>query len=111
MNVKPDMRIAQEEIFGPVLCVLTYKTIEEAIEIANGTPYGLSALLYGPIDEVRALAARIDSGNVFLNDAPRDITAPFSGFKASGLGCESGREGLLEFARLKSVFDGVKITR
>ncbi len=109
MNVKPEMRIAQEEIFGPVLCVLTYRTIEEAIEIANGTPYGLSSLLYGPIEKVRALASRIDSGNVFLNDAPRDITAPFGGFKASGLGCESGREGLLEFARLKSVFDGAKI--
>ena len=105
-DVKNEMRIAQEEIFGPVLCVTTYKTREEAVRLANGTRYGLSSAVYGPKAEAEAFAEEIDAGNVFINDSPRDITAPFGGFKESGIGYESGVEGLMTFARMKSVFDG-----
>lgn len=106
-DVKNEMRIAQEEIFGPVLCVTTYRTLDEAVRLANDTRYGLSSAVYGPPSEAEALAEKIDAGNVFINDSPRDITAPFGGFKDSGIGYESGREGLMEFARMKSVFDGI----
>ena len=105
MNVKPEMRIAREEIFGPVLSVLTYRTVEEAVRMANDTPYGLSSALYGPKEEVLKLAGEIHAGNVFLNDAGRDITAPMGGFKESGIGCESGKAGLMQFVGIKSVFD------
>lgn len=103
-NVRPDMRIAQEEIFGPVLCVIPYDTVDEAVEIANGTPYGLSSAVFGPDEEALAVARRIRAGNVFINNAPRDVSAPFGGYKQSGIGRESGVEGLLEFTQTKSVF-------
>lgn len=103
-DVRPEMRIAQEEIFGPVLSVIPYDTVDDAVAIANGTPYGLSAVVFGPDDEALAVARRIRSGNVFINNAPRDIRAPFGGYKASGIGRESGVEGLLEFTQTKSVF-------
>lgn len=107
-DVTPEMRIWREEIFGPVLSVMTYRTTEEAVRLANDTPFGLSSALAGPRNAIEALAARIDAGNVFLNDAPRDITAPFGGFKQSGWGYESGEEGLRMFVRYKSVFDAFK---
>ena len=93
-NVKNDMRIAREEIFGPVLCVLTYKTLDEAAAIANDTVYGLNAAVWGKKDEAVAMAKRIRAGNVYVNDGPRDITAPFGGMKGSWLcirktGCSS----------------------
>jgi len=105
-DVTETMQIAQEEIFGPVLCVMTYHDREDALRIANSTRYGLSSAVYGPSDEAEAFAAEIEAGNVFINNSPRDITAPFGGFKESGIGYESGEEGLMEFARFKSVFDG-----
>ena len=104
MNVTPAMRIAREEIFGPVLSVLTYRTEAEAVRLANDTPYGLSSGVFGPDAAARRIAAEIDAGNVFVNNAPRDVKAPFGGFKASGLGYESGVAGLMEFVRWKSVF-------
>ena len=104
MNVTPAMRIAREEIFGPVLSVLTYRTEAEAVRLANDTPYGLSSGVFGPDAAARRIAAEIDAGNVFVNNAPRDVKAPFGGFKASGLGYESGVAGLMEFVRFKSVF-------
>ena len=104
MNVAPGMRIAREEIFGPVLSVFTYRTEEEAVKLANDTPYGLSSGVFGPEDAARRIADEIDAGNVFVNNAPRDVNAPFGGFKASGLGYESGVAGLSEFVRWKSVF-------
>lgn len=103
-NVRPNMRIAQEEIFGPVLSVIAYESVEEAVEIANGTPYGLSSAVFGPQEDALAVAERLEAGNVFVNNAPRDIRAPFGGYKASGIGRESGIEGLLEFAQTKSIF-------
>ncbi|HIU84746.1 MAG TPA: aldehyde dehydrogenase family protein [Candidatus Aphodousia gallistercoris] len=104
-NVKNSMRIAREEIFGPVLCVITYKDVEEAIAIANDTPYGLNAAVYGPKDEAMAVARRIQAGNVYINDAPRDVLAPFGGYKQSGIGREGGVAGLLEFTQLKAIFN------
>ena len=104
-RVTPEMRIWREEIFGPVLSVMTYRTIEEAVSLANDTPYGLSSAIAGPRELIEPLAERIDAGNVFLNNAARDITAPFGGFKESGWGYESGEEGLRMFVRYKSVFD------
>ena len=100
----PDMTIVREEIFGPVLSVFTYRTDEEAVKLANDTPYGLSSGVFGPEDAARRIADEIDAGNVFVNNAPRDVKAPFGGFKASGLGYESGVAGLSEFVRWKSVF-------
>lgn len=104
-KVKNSMRIAQEEIFGPVLCVITYKSIKEAIEIANDTPYGLNASVYGPKEKAVEVARAIKAGNVYVNDGPRDITAPFGGYKASGIGREGGAAGLLEFTQYKAIFE------
>lgn len=104
-DVKPQMRIAREEIFGPVLCVIPYDTITEAIDIANGTIYGLSAAVWGPKMLAKMVAGQLRSGNVYINDAPRDPAAPFGGMKQSGIGRESGPYGLLEFTQLKAVFD------
>ena len=104
-GVTNDMRIAREEIFGPVLTVIGYKTVDEAVRIANDTVYGLNAAVFGPKDEAIAVARRIKAGNVYVNDAPRDITAPFGGYRQSGIGREGGAAGLLEFTQQKAIFD------
>ena len=104
-DVNNQMRIAREEIFGPVLCVIPYDTEEEALQIANDTPYGLSACVFGPKPKAIAMARKIHAGNVYINDAPRDVTAPFGGYKESGLGREGGVAGLLEFTQQKAIFD------
>ena len=104
-DVTKDMTIAREEIFGPVLCVLTYDTEEEAAAIANDTPYGLNAAVWGPKEQAVATARCIRSGNVYINDGPRDVTAPFGGFKHSGIGREGGMDGMLEFTEPQALFD------
>ena len=104
-DVTNDMTIAREEIFGPVLCVLTYDTEEEAAAIANDTPYGLNAAVWGPKEQAVATARCIRSGNVYINDGPRDVTAPFGGFKHSGIGREGGMDGMLEFTEPQALFD------
>ena len=104
-HVTNNMKIAREEIFGPVLCVIGYSTLQEAINIANDTPYGLNAAVFGPKEEAIAVARQIKSGNVYINDAPRDITAPFGGYKQSGIGREGGLVGLLEFTQYKTIYD------
>lgn len=104
-GVRNDMRIAQEEIFGPVLAVIPYRTTDEAVAIANDTVYGLNAAVFGPKEKALAVARRIKAGNVYVNDAPRDITAPFGGYRQSGIGREGGAAGLLEFTQQKAVFD------
>lgn len=104
-DVKNDMDIAQKEIFGPVLCVIPYDTVEEAVEIANDTTYGLNAAVWGPKEEAIAVGRRIQAGNVYINDGPRDVTAPFGGYKESGIGREGGIYGLLELTQLKALFD------
>ncbi|HEX7374647.1 MAG TPA: aldehyde dehydrogenase family protein, partial [Steroidobacteraceae bacterium] len=104
-NVRNDMTIAREEVFGPVLCILPYDTEEEAIRIANDTPYGLSAYVFGPTHEsARRIGARIRAGNVHLNGASLDVCGSFGGYKQSGLGREWGAFGFEEFLETKSVF-------
>jgi len=104
-DVRNDMTIAREEIFGPVLSILPYKSEEEAIAIANETPYGLSSYVTsGDLDHARAVARRIRAGMVHINGTPGDLAAPFGGYKQSGNGREWGRYGLEEFLEVKSVF-------
>jgi aldehyde dehydrogenase (NAD+) len=103
-NVKPDMAIAQEEIFGPVLVVLPYTDDADAVRIANGTQYGLAAGVFGAdLDRARAIAGKLRAGQVDINGAAFNTRAPFGGFKQSGNGREFGRFGLEEFTELKSV--------
>jgi aldehyde dehydrogenase (NAD+) len=103
-NVRPDMTIAQEEIFGPVLVVLPYTDEADAIRIANGTQYGLAAGVFSAdADRARAVAGRLRAGQVDINGAAFNTRAPFGGFKQSGNGREFGRFGLEEFTELKSV--------
>lgn len=100
-----DMTIARDEIFGPVLCVFTYETEDEAVDLANDTRYGLNAAVYGPKERAVAVAKKIRAGNVYINDSPRDTAAPFGGYKESGLGREGGVYGMLEFTQQKALFD------
>ena len=103
-GVQPDMTIAQEEIFGPVLSILTYRDEEEAISIANGTPYGLAAAVWsGNEAHAMALARRLRAGRVEVNGGPFNLLAPFGGYKQSGHGREFGRYGLEEFLEVKSL--------
>lgn len=105
-DVTDDMTIAREEIFGPVLCIIPYDSEEEAIRVANDTPYGLSSYVYGKdAADARRVAARIRAGNVHINGAGLDVFAPFGGYKQSGLGREWGAFGLEEFLEVKAVFE------
>ena len=103
-DVSPQMRIAQEEIFGPVLCVMAYRTVDEAIAIANGTPYGLAAAVWGG-DEASAseVGRRLRAGQVDINGAPFNLDAPFGDFGQSGIGRENGKYGVGEFIELRSL--------
>ena len=88
-DVQPQMRIAQEEIFGPVLVIIAYDSVDEAVAIANGTEYGLGAHVQGrDLAAARAVAARIRSGQVHINNPPWSPDAPFGGYKRSGNGRE-----------------------
>ena len=103
-DVKPGMTIAQEEIFGPVLVVLTYSTEDEAVEIANGTIYGLGGYVFSKnVQHGRAIGSRIRAGRVFLNGAPSNTAAPMGGYKRSGNGREMGVFGLEEFLEVKAM--------
>lgn len=104
-DVKNTMSIAQDEIFGPVLCVIAYENEDEAVAIANDTRYGLNAGVYGPKEKAVEIARRIQSGNVYINASPRDCAAPFGGYKESGIGREGGIYGMLEFTQQKALFD------
>jgi aldehyde dehydrogenase (NAD+) len=103
-NVRNDMTIAREEIFGPVLCILPYESEEQAIAIANDTPYGLAAYVWSK-DPKHAgrVGARIRAGQVALNGASGDMQTPFGGFKMSGNGREYGEFGLRDFLEVKAV--------
>ena len=103
-GVRNSMTIAREEIFGPVLAILPYDTEEQAIEIANDTPYGLSGYVSsGDLDRARRVAARLRTGNVHLNGAGASYDAPFGGYKQSGNGREWGVDGFEEFLETKAV--------
>jgi aldehyde dehydrogenase (NAD+) len=104
-DVRNDMTIAREEIFGPVLCILPYEDENDAVRTANDTPYGLSAYVTSPdLDRARRVAERIRSGNVHINGARLDFGGCFGGYKQSGNGREWSAAGLEEFLELKAVF-------
>jgi aldehyde dehydrogenase (NAD+) len=103
-DVTNDMTIAREEIFGPVLVMLPYDTEEDAIRMANDTPYGLSGYVQsGSVERARKVASRLRTGNVHLNGAGPDFNAPFGGYKQSGTGREWGEHGFKEFLEVKAV--------
>jgi len=103
-DVTPEMTIAQEEIFGPVLCVLGYQSEAEAVEIANGTPYGLAAGVWSADQEhAVAVARQLRAGQVEVNGGAFNPAAPFGGFGQSGYGRELGVHGLEEFLEVKSL--------
>jgi aldehyde dehydrogenase (NAD+) len=104
-DVRNDMTIAREEIFGPVLCIISYEDENDAVRIANDTPYGLSGFVTsGDIERARRVAKRLRSGNVHINGARVDFAGCFGGYKQSGNGREWGQAGLEEFLELKSIF-------
>ena len=104
-NVRNDMTIAREEIFGPVLSIIPYDSEEEAIRIANDTVYGLSGyVMSSDLEHARRVARRIRSGNVHVNGAQPDFAGAFGGYKQSGNGREWGEAGFQEFLETKSVF-------
>jgi aldehyde dehydrogenase (NAD+) len=104
-EVRNDMTIAREEIFGPVLCMIPYEDEADAVRIANDTPYGLSGFVTaGVIERARRVAKQIRSGNVHINNARVDFGGCFGGYKQSGNGREWGEAGLAEFLELKAIF-------
>jgi len=103
-DVTNDMSIAREEIFGPVLSIIGYQDEDDAVRIANDTPYGLAGYVSsGEIERARRVARRIRAGNVNLNGAANERAAPFGGYKQSGNGREWGRFGLEEYLEVKAI--------
>jgi aldehyde dehydrogenase (NAD+) len=103
-KVRPDMTIAKEEIFGPVLSILGYKDEDEVVRLANDTVYGLAAYVQSAdLGHARKIAAQMRAGNVHINYPPGDAGAPFGGYKQSGNGREYGEFGLAEFLEVKAV--------
>ena len=103
-NVDNNMKIAQDEIFGPVLSIIEYDSLEEAIEIANDTKYGLSGAVFGPEDLAFNVAKEIRTGNITVNNGMRTHAAPFGGYKESGIGREGGIWGLEEYLETKAIY-------
>jgi len=103
-DVSPDAEIARQEVFGPVLAVMPYTTTEQAIELANGTDYGLAAAVWAA-DEAAgmAVARRLRAGQVDVNGAPFNPAAPFGGFRLSGVGRENGVHGFEEFLQSRAI--------
>jgi betaine-aldehyde dehydrogenase len=103
-DVSNDMRVAREEIFGPVLCVIPYDNEAEAIDIANDSEFGLAGGVWTEdVDHGLDVARRIRTGVIGVNMFASDLAAPFGGYKDSGIGREYGREGLAEYLELKSM--------
>ena len=104
-DVNNDMTIAREEIFGPVLSIIPYDSEDDAVSIANDTPYGLSGYVSsGDLDRARKVAARLRTGMVHINGAQGNAMAPFGGYKQSGNGREWGAHGMEEYLEVKSVY-------
>ena len=104
-NVKPDMTIAQEEIFGPVLSVLEYDEPEEAIEIANGTEFGLAGGVFTrDLDKATETAGKLEAGQIYVNSwFTGSVATPFGGYKQSGYSREKGVEALKSYLQVKNV--------
>ena len=102
--LRNDMTVAREEIFGPVLSIIPFDTEDEAVEIANETPYGLASYVQsGSLERSRKVARRLRAGMVHLNGASQSSGSPFGGYKQSGNGREGGEHGLMEFLELKAI--------
>ncbi len=104
-NVKNDMKVAQEEIFGPVLVVIRYKNIDDAIKMANDSIYGLGGAVWSKDkDKAMVVAKQMRTGTVWINDYHLlSVAAPFGGYKQSGIGREFGMEGVLEYTEIKHI--------
>ncbi|MFD2830405.1 aldehyde dehydrogenase family protein [Corticicoccus populi] len=103
-NVENSMTIAQEEIFGPVMSIITYKDLDEAIKIANDTKYGLAGYVMGQDKEqIKKIARSIEAGSIAINDHPGSSDLPFGGYKQSGIGREWGDYGIEEFLEVKAI--------
>ncbi|PYR57817.1 MAG: aldehyde dehydrogenase, partial [Acidobacteria bacterium] len=105
-SVSPDMRVAQEEIFGPVLAIISFDELEEAVELANRSQYGLVAGVWTrDINKAMAVSSRIKSGQVYINTygAGGGVELPFGGYKKSGYGREKGLESLASYTQVKNV--------
>jgi aldehyde dehydrogenase (NAD+) len=106
VNVRNDMTIAQEEIFGPVLCVIAYDSEDEAIRIANDSKYGLHAAVLGTdLQRARRVASQIRAGRVVINGMTDDPQAPWGGFKFSGVGREYGQYGMEAFLETRAILE------
>lgn len=104
IDVKPEMKIAKEEIFGPVISVLTWESYDELIKIANSTLYGLTAMIVtNSLSNAMKTAEDVDSGYVWINTYGRYSGAPYGGWKLSGLGVEECFEEMKSYARLKNI--------
>ena len=105
-DVTNDMRIAREEIFGPVLAAIKYDSVDDAVAIANDSIYGLSAGVWSAdIDKAKAIAARLRSGTIWINEWHMlSERAPFGGYKQSGVGREFGEDGLNEYTEIKTLY-------
>ena len=102
-GVENEMTVSREEIFGPVLAILPYDTVEEAVTMANDTPYGLAAFVQGPLPEARAVARQLRAGQINLNYPDWDTYAPFGGYKQSGNGREYAQWGIHDFCEVKAI--------
>jgi aldehyde dehydrogenase (NAD+) len=103
-NVTNDMTIAKEEIFGPVVSIIGYDTVDEAVKVGNDTEYGLAAYVSGgDLDAARKVASRLRAGQVNINSAGPDMMAPFGGYKMSGNGREWGDHAFGEFLETKAI--------
>ena len=103
-NVTPDMAVAREEIFGPVLCIMPYETLDDAIAMANDTVYGLSSAVYAKSkEEALSIAMKLKAGQCLIQGAYFNTDAPFGGYKQSGNGREWGAEGLHEYTETKAI--------
>ena len=110
-DVTNDMRIAREEIFGPVLSILTYDDLDQAVEVANDTEYGLAAYVQAAdLDQARAIASKMRAGQVSINGGS-DLTAPFGGFKTSGNGREWGEYGFHDFVEVRATLGYAPATK
>ena len=109
-DVDSGMRIAQEEIFGPVLTVIAYDDVDDAVRIANDSRYGLAGTVWtNDVERGIDIARRIRTGSVGINQYLPDFAAPLGGFKDSGIGREGGTEGIDQYVELQSLLPGVRI--